>query len=263
MTTRAPAVAGTFYPARPDELRAAIGAATTDAVAAPPDAPVPKILVVPHAGYVYSGPVAASGFALLDPVRDRVERVVLLGPSHRVWFEGMAVSGADAFDTPFGPIPVDDELRERVRTLPGVIVDDRPHRDEHSLEVELPFLQVALDRFTLLPISVGDAPSDAVAAVIDAVWGGPETLIVVSTDLSHYHAYDEARRIDAATCAAIVAAREDRIGDRAACGARPLRGALRVAGRRGLAVRQIDVRTSGDTAGDRHRVVGYGSFAIG
>ena len=264
MSTRRPAVAGMFYPSDPDELRRSIQAAFADAVPPPPpDATPPKALVVPHAGYIYSGAIAASAFGRIASASEQIQKVILLGPSHRVYLRGMAVPSVDSFDTPLGRVAIDTELRSNVLAFPAVVLDDEPHRQEHSLEVELPFLQTVLERFTLLPLSVGDASSDEVAAVLDAVWGGPETLIVISSDLSHYHHYDEAARLDARTAAAIVAADPDAIGDRDACGSRPLRGLLRVAAARRLPIQQIDLRNSGDTAGDRHRVVGYGAFAVG
>jgi MEMO1 family protein len=259
---RPPAVAGTFYPGSPDALRAAIRDAFAGAVHPVEGARVPEALVVPHAGYVYSGPIAASAYARIVPARSTIRRVVLLGPSHRVYVRGLAVSGADAFRTPLGDVPIDAASRDNVLALPGVGVDDRAHADEHSLEVQLPFLQTVLDEFTLLALSVGDASVDQVAAVLDACWGGPETLVVISTDLSHYHRYDDAVRLDARTAAAIVACRPDAVDDRDACGAYPLRGLLRVASDHGLAVEQLDLRNSGDTAGDHHRVVGYGAFAL-
>jgi len=259
---RPPAVAGSFYPGTPDALRAALRHAFTDAVMPVADAPVPKALVVPHAGYLYSGAIAASAYARIIPARSRVRRVVLLGPSHRVYVRGLAVPSVDAFGTPLGVVPIDAAGRSIALDLAGVQVDDRAHADEHSLEVQLPFLQSVLDDFELLPFSVGDATVDEVAAVLDACWGGPETLVVISTDLSHYHRYDEATQLDARTAAAIVARRPDAVGDADACGAYPLRGLLQVASERGLSVEQLDVRNSGDTAGDHHRVVGYGAFAI-
>jgi MEMO1 family protein len=261
-TVRRPAVAGMFYPADREQLRAAIRASFLGAVASPPDAVPPKALVVPHAGYVYSGPIAASAYLRLAPVRDTIHRVVLLGPSHRVYLDGLAAPTVDAFDMPFGPLLVDRQLREAIRHLPGVSIHDEPHRLEHSLEVQLPFLQAVLDDFTVLPLSVGDATIEQVAGVLEAVWGGSETLIVISTDLSHYEEYSVACHLDAHTAAAIVAAEPSRIGDRDACGARALRGLLDVAHKRRLSVEQIDLRNSGDTAGDRHRVVGYGAFAV-
>jgi AmmeMemoRadiSam system protein B len=256
-------VAGLFYPSDRDELRRSIETAFADAVPPPPNSTPPKALVVPHAGYIYSGAIAAGAFGRIASAADQIQRVVLLGPSHRVYVRGMAVPSVDSFDTPLGTVTIDAELRTAILALPAVVVDDEPHRHEHSLEVELPFLQTVLERFTLLPLSIGDASSEQVATVLDALWGGPETLIVISTDLSHYHHYDEAVRQDSRTAAAVAAADDDAIGDSDACGSRPLRGLLRVAAARGLPVEQIDLRNSGDTAGDRHRVVGYGAFAVG
>jgi len=263
---RPAAVAGTFYPDDPKTLAAtvdrALAAARALAATRPPSAAPPKALVVPHAGYVYSGPVAAVAYAELDPVRHAIRRVVLLGPSHHVALDGLAASSADAFDTPLGAVPIDAAARDTVQTLGGVVVDDEAHAAEHSLEVQLPFLQRCLERFALLPLVVGRASPAVVAAVLDAVWGGPETLVVVSSDLSHYHGYASARRLDAATAAAIVAARPDAIGPEEACGCHPLGGLLETVRRRGLAVRLLDLRSSGDTAGPRERVVGYGAFAV-
>jgi AmmeMemoRadiSam system protein B len=262
MSVRHPAVAGMFYPADPDELRRAVRRAFADAVPPPDTATVPKALIVPHAGYPYSGAVAASAYLRLLPARDTIHKVVLLGPSHRVHLHGLAAPVDNLFDTPLGMVLVDADLRAAIRRLPGVILDDLPHLHEHSLEVQLPFLQTVLDEFTLLPLSVGDTTTAQVAAVLEAVWGGPETIVVISTDLSHYHRYDEARRLDAHTAAEIVARNAAAIGDLDACGSRPLRGMLQVAAQRDLAVEKIDLRNSGDTAGDRFRVVGYGAFAI-
>ncbi len=258
---RPPAVAGLFYPADPRELAATVAAALD--VSVPADEAPPKVLVVPHAGYVYSGRTAGIAYARLRAVRARVTRVVLVGPAHRAWVDGLAVSGAAAFATPLGIVEVDDVLRRRVLDVPAVVVDDRAHAAEHALEVELPFLQTTLDRFTLLPLVVGDASPHEVAVALDAVWGDTETLIVVSTDLSHYHDYAAARARDARTVAAIVAGDVAAIADDDACGARPLRGLLLAAGRRGLDLRLLDLRNSGDTAGDRDRVVGYAALAGG
>ena len=259
---RPPAVAGSFYPATPDEVRRSLRAASDAAVPRPADATVPEAIIVPHAGFVYSGAVAASAYSRIAPAPSVIRRVVLLGPSHRFPVRGLAVPSVDAIDTPLGRIPIDDAARSCVTELPAVLVDDRAHAAEHSLEVQLPFLQSILDHFTLLPISVGDATPEEVEAVLDACWGGPETLVVISTDLSHYLPHDDAVDLDARTAAAIVANRPDAVSDTDACGARPVRGLLRYAARRGLAVEQLDLRNSGDTAGDKSRVVGYASFAF-
>jgi len=257
---RPPAVAGRFYPGD----AAALASTVDDALAHAPtwDREPPKAIVAPHAGYMYSGPIAATGYATLKPARDVVHRVVLLGPAHYVPVRGIATSSADAFLTPLGPVPVDEELRARVCHLPGVEVDDAAHAPEHSLEVHLPFLQRVLPESSVLPVVVGVAVAEDVARFLDAVWGGPETVVIVSTDLSHYLDHDTAIARDRQTAAAIVAGRGEAIGPEDACGARPLRGLLLAATRHGLRAELLDLRTSADTAGDRHRVVGYGAFAF-
>jgi AmmeMemoRadiSam system protein B len=196
------------------------------------------------------------------PARTTIHRVVLVGPSHRVRLRGLAVSSADAFETPLGLVRLDPALRDVVLRQPAIRIDDAAHALEHSLEVQLPFLQSVLDDFTILPLVVGDAETTDVAAVLEACWGGSDTLVVVSTDLSHYHAYEVAVDLDARTAAGIVASQVAEIDDGAACGARALRGLLDITRRRHLRVEQLDLRNSGDTAGDRHRVVGYGAFAV-
>ena len=260
MSVRRAAVAGLFYPAEPDRLRGAVTHALD--VDVPPGEPLPKAIIAPHAGYQYSGPTAGVVYARLRALRGRIARVVLAGPAHRAFVDAVAVSGADAFATPLGDVPIDDELRHRVLTHPAVVVDDRAHLGEHSLEVQLPFLLETLGAFTLLPLAVGDAHPDDVAEVLDLVWGGDETLVVVSSDLSHYHDYATAQALDARTAAAIVAGDAMGIADDDACGARPIRGLLVAARRHDLGVRLLDLRSSGDTAGDRERVVGYGAFAL-
>ena len=259
---RPPAVAGSFYPSSPDALGVALREAFADAVVPSDDAAVPKALIVPHAGYVYSGAIAASAYARIIPARSTIRRVVRLGPSHRVSVRGLAVPSVDAFRTPLGIVPIDASGRDTALDLPGVRVDDRAHDLEHSLEVQLPFLQSVLDEFALLPFSVGDATADEVAAVLEACWGGPETVVVISTDLSHYHRYADATRLDARTAAAIVACRPGTVDDHDACGAYALRGLLQVVAEYGFSVEQLDLRNSGDTAGDHDRVVGYGAFAV-
>ena len=253
---REPAVAGQFYPEDPAELRALVSALLREAE---PDADVPpKALIVPHAGYIYSGAVAASAYARLSRYRDLYQRVVLLGPCHRVPVAGMALSGADAFRTPLGDVPVDRDtvaaLQER-----GVAVFEATHQFEHSLEVHLPFLQTVLGEFSIVPIVVGEARPRAVASLLEALWDGPETLIVVSSDLSHYLDYDTAREQDAATCRRIEHF-DTAIAHDDACGATPLRGLLLAAQRRGMQVTTLDLRSSGDTAGARDFVVGYGAW---
>lgn len=259
---RPPTVAGFFYPSDPDELAESIKACFDDAVRPTESAAPPKALVVPHAGYVYSGPIAATGYLRLAPVAETVRRVVLLGPSHRVPLQGLAVSGADAFATPLGLVPVDEDARRAALAHHDVRLDDAPHAMEHSLEVQLPFLQTVLDRFELLPLVVGHVDAVIVAELIRALEGGDETLVVVSSDLSHYEQYDIAKEQDRRTAAAVVALDADRIGDYDACGAYPLRGLLHWARTEGRTVEQLDLRNSGDTSGDRSRVVGYGCFSL-
>jgi len=267
LRVRPPAVAGTFYPADPTELDSMVRADLDSAVARRPAddrRPAPHALVVPHAGYVFSGPVAASAYARVMPRRGEVTRVVLLGPNHRVPLRGMALPSVDALATPLGLVPVDADARDALDGRPGVTIDDRPDAEEHSLEVHLPFLQVALgEGWSLLPIVVGQVRAELVADVLETVWGGPETLVVVSTDLSHFHDHSTAQRLDAATAARVVARRWRDVEPDGACGAFPLRGLLLEADRRGLPVELLDLRTSGDTAGDRRRVVGYGAFSVG
>jgi AmmeMemoRadiSam system protein B len=188
--------------------------------------------------------------------------VIILGPSHRVALRGIAIPTDDAFATPLGIVPIDREARTRVVALGSVIAHDAPHAYEHSIEVQVPFLQRALDRFTVLPLAVGHCGIDDVESVLDAVWGGPETLIVVSTDLSHYHRYEDAVRLDRRTTDAIRRLEADDIADLDACGAYPLRGLLVVARRRGMRADVLDLRNSGDTAGDKDRVVGYAAVSV-
>lgn len=259
-TTRPAAVSGTFYPATPDELLRAVDSYLNVDFA--PEEPLPKALIVPHAGYVYSGPTAGAAYARLKPLRGRVRRVVLVGPSHRVWLDGLATSSADAFATPLGIVPIDEDLRNRALVLPQVRIGDRAHAAEHSLEVQLPFLQRALGEISILPLLVGDAGTDDVAEVLERVWVEAHSLLVVSSDLSHYHDYETARRLDARTVAALVDKDVDAITDDAACGARPVRGLLQAVKQRGLDVRLLDIRSSGDTGGDRESVVGYAALAI-
>ena len=225
-------------------------------------AAVPKAVIAPHAGYVYSGPIAASAYARFGPARNAIRRVVLLGPSHYVAFRGLATSGAEAWATPLGTVPVDTEAVHQVTALPQVSVLDEAHAQEHSLEVHLPFLQVVLGEFKIVPFVVGDAKDEEVAQVIETLWGGDETRLVISSDLSHYYNYARARELDAATAQAIEHLRPRDIGHEHACGRVPIRGMLRAAKTHGLHVETVDLRNSGDTAGPRSEVVGYGAWAF-
>ncbi len=258
-TIRPAAVAGSFYPGSPAMLAKTVRVCLDAAAAG--RGPAPKALIVPHAGYVYSGPIAAAAYARLVPLRSTIRRVVLLGPAHRAYVRGVAAPSVEAFVTPLGEVPVDREAIASLRDLPQVVVDDAAHAHEHSLEVQLPFLETVLDEFRVVPLAVGQVGSGEVAQVIDRLWGGPETLIVVSSDLSHYHRYDEARAIDRASADAILSLQPTLDHDQA-CGATPVNALLACARRRGLSVELLDLRNSGDTAGDRSRVVGYSAFAF-
>lgn len=256
-TIRTPAVAGQFYSGNARELNATV--ATLLDEAQDKETPAPKALIVPHAGYVYSGPVAANAYARLQPHRDTYQRVILLGPCHRTPVHGIALCSADVYRMPMGDVPLDKPAISGLQ-IPGVTVFDKSHKYEHSLEVHLPFLQAVLGDFSVVPIVVGDAEPELVARVLEALWGGPETLIVVSSDLSHYRNYDDARAIDAVTCKAIEDLDAASIDHDMACGATPVRGLLIAARRRGMTATTLDLRNSGDTAGDRDQVVGYGAW---
>jgi len=257
---RPTAVAGSFYPSEPDRLAAAVRQYLAAAGAAGPRAP--KALIVPHAGYIYSGPVAGHAYARLEPIAERIRRVVLLGPSHRVPFRGLAASSATYFESPLGRVPVDVGARDAVLELPQVHVLDAAHEREHSLEVQLPFLQQVLPSFRLLPLAVGEASAPDVAQVLERVWGGEETLLLISSDLSHYHDYQTARALDAVTARAIESLDGAALDGDSACGRVPVRGLLEAARRRGLRPHCLDLRNSGDTAGPRDSVVGYGAWAF-
>jgi MEMO1 family protein len=259
---RHPAVAGTFYPADRDTLERQLAQFLSEAANDAPSPALPKAIIGPHAGYVYSGPVAARAYARLAAARGKISRVVLIGPSHYLAFRGLAVDTAEAWAMPGGTVPLDTEAIARLRTLPMVGELDAAYQREHALEVHVPFLQHMLGEFRLVPIVAGDAPPEAVAAVFDALWGGPETLIVVSTDLSHYLDYAACRRLDQSTAEAIERFDIDTLGPAEACGRVPMRGLLLAARRRGMTIERLDLRNSGDTAGPRDRVVGYGAWAL-
>lgn len=257
-TIREPAVAGMFYPGNADELHEIVQQMLQQADKE--KLTPPKAIIAPHAGYIYSGPVAATAYASLEQVRDVIERVVLLGPSHRVGFPGLATSSADVFSTPLGDIPIDRDAVASLLAFKQVHALDQAHQLEHSLEVHLPFLQETLSQFRLVPLVVGDATAEEVAEVLEAVWGGSETLIVVSSDLSHYHDYDTATAMDRKTSQAIEQLRPEALQYEDACGRNPITGLLKVAQRKHLRVETVDLRNSGDTAGPRDQVVGYGAY---
>jgi len=261
LSVRAPAVAGTFYPGEGRELSLILSQMLGIAAHDAPARAVPKALIAPHAGYIYSGPIAASVYSLLAPARRTIRRVVLLGPTHRVAMRGLALPGCQAFATPLGKVEIDDAAVEALRGLPQVTVSAQAHALEHSLEVHVPFLQAVLEQFTLVPLAVGHADAQEVAEVLDALWDGAETLIVVSSDLSHYLSYSDAQVVDRVTARAILELATD-ISHEQACGATPVTGLTQCARRRGLKSELIDLRNSGDTAGDKNRVVGYGAFAF-
>lgn len=260
-TVRDASVAGLFYPGAPSALEADVRRHLVNASARSGEPTVPKAIIVPHAGYMYSGAIAGNGYARLAPARTTIRRVVLFGPAHRAWVRGLALPSAHAFATPLGEIEVDREAVTRALALPQVVQSDAAHAQEHSLEVQLPFLQQVLDSFRIVPFAVGDATASEVAAVMELLWGGPETLIVVSSDLSHYHRYAEARTIDRGTVDSILAMSGE-LDHEQACGATPINGLLVAARRHALRPELLDLRNSGDTAGDKSRVVGYASFAF-
>lgn len=257
---RKAAVAGMFYPGDADELKSEVQGFLSDAGTVA--TPVPKAIIAPHAGYRYSGALAGKAYARLKPAADKITRVVLLGPCHRVAVRGLALSGADYFETPLGRIAVDKDAEALIATLPQVSVFAQTHVAEHALEVHLPFLQEVLGDFKLVPLVVGEASPDDVAQVLDTLWGGPETLIVISSDLSHYLDYDAARDIDQRTCDAITHFAPEKIETNGACGRFPVRGLLQLAKSHGMRVETLGLCNSGDTAGPKDRVVGYGAWAF-
>jgi MEMO1 family protein len=260
-SVRPAAVAGMFYPGDPRALAAEVDDLLGSVGEPAPRLGNPKALVVPHAGYIYSGAVAARAYEELAAARGSVRRVVLLGPTHRVAVKGLAVPSAGAFATPLGAVRIDAEALRAVRALPQVLESDAAHKLEHSLEVQLPFLQKVLGEFALAPFAVGMASVGEVAEVIERLWGGPETLIVVSTDMSHYHSYEQARAIDGATIKRIAAFATD-IDHEEACGATPLNGLLAFSKQKNLSLKLLSACNSGDTAGGKGRVVGYSAFGL-
>ena len=257
-SVRPPAVAGLFYPAEPGELRSMVDGFLREAQ---DGRPAPKAVIAPHAGYVYSGPIAGSAFSALAAAAGSIRRVILIGPAHYVPIRGLALPGHSRFATPLGEVSIEPAGAQAALRLPQVRLVPDAHAREHSLEVELPFLQALLGDFEVVPLVAGEAGGDEVAEVLERLWGGPETLIVISSDLSHYLPYDAARRVDRETADQILGLGGP-LHSRQACGAVPINGLLEAARRRDLVPKLLDLRNSGDTAGDRSRVVGYGAFAF-
>ncbi len=256
---RQPAVAGSFYPANPMRLHQMLEQYLEEAKTG---AKVPKAIIAPHAGYIYSGPVAASAYARLSRAKDLITRVVLIGPSHRVAFQGLAVSRSTSFATPLGNLPLDRDSIESIVRLPFVEYIEQAHSYEHSVEVHLPFLQETLGAFKIVPIVAGDASPEQVSQVLEILWGGTETLIIISSDLSHYHDYNTAQKLDRLTSERIEKQQYEYITSESACGKTAVNGLLKLARDHSLPIQTIDLRNSGDTAGDKSRVVGYGAYVI-
>ena len=259
VAVRKPAVAGAFYPREPQELLRLVAMYVESA---PHDGPAPRALIAPHAGYIYSGPIAGSAYARLAAARDTIQRVVLFGPSHRVALQGLATTAMDEFATPLGTVPVDREAIEELQQFPFVRIADDAHAQEHSLEVHLPFLQQVLANFKIVPIVVGDATPEQVEKAIALLWDPGPTLMVISSDLSHYHDYETACRMDKATSDAIESLNPDAINCDQACGLTSIKGLLKFARRHELSAETVDLRNSGDTAGTRDQVVGYGAYVF-
>ncbi len=259
-TTRPAALAGTFYPADPDDLRTTI--AGFIAPVKPQGDCVPKALIVPHAGYTYSGAIAGKAYALLKDRGASLRRVVLLGPTHRVYVRGLVAPRTAFFATPLGDVAIDRAGLENLKDLAQVVFNDEAHAMEHSLEVQLPFLQRIAPNAALVPLAVGDTTPRAVADVLARFWDDPETLIVISSDLSHFHGYDDAKHRDSTTATSIEHFAGEELNGERACGFLPIAGLLTLAKKEGARIERIDLRNSGDTAGPRDRVVGYGAWAI-
>ena len=256
---RYPAVAGSFYPADPAELKNEVNLLVSGKQVI---TQAPKAIIAPHAGYIFSGPIAGSIYSQLQPVSNKIKTVILLGPAHRVAFHGLGLSSASEFETPLGSVTTDRRLYKKALTLQQVAINDEAHLLEHSLEVQLPFLQTVLTQFKIVPIVVGHCQPSDVAELISLLWGDDETLFVISSDLSHYHSYVDAQQFDNASSAAIEALDSNFITHNHACGSTAINGLLIVAKEHGLNVEMLDQRNSGDTAGDKDRVVGYGAYAF-
>jgi AmmeMemoRadiSam system protein B len=256
---RQPAVAGTFYPASSQQLQQSVIQLLADAKT---QEPAPKAIIAPHAGLVYSGAIAASAYSRLIQNRKTITQVILIGPSHHIVFSGLAISQSNSYSTPLGEIAVDTTAVSKIARLDFVEYIEQAHLYEHCLEVQLPFLQTALDSFTIVPIVAGNATPEQVSTVLKMLWNGPETLIVISSDLSHYHDYKTAQKKDQETSKHIVNLQYEALDYESACGRIPISGLLALAREKIFCVKPIDLRNSGDTAGDKNRVVGYGAYVI-
>ena len=259
-TVRLPAVAGQFYTSNPVELKQQINNFLQHAEMSQ-EAP-PKAIIAPHAGYIYSGPVAATAYKTLESIKAKIRQVVIMSPAHRYGFRGIAWSQADYFRTPLGDIPVDKKAITKLDDLEYVMPLEKAFEGEHALEVHLPFLQVSLEEFSILPFIVGMASPQQVAEVLNRLWGDEQTLIVISSDLSHFHEYHQAQQQDKRTSNNIEALNYEAIAGEDACGTYPLSGLLLTARQKQLHASVLDLRNSGDTAGDKNSVVGYGAYIV-
>jgi len=258
---RQPAVAGTFYPADKEQLKLTLKHYLNEALEGQK---VPRAIIVPHAGYIYSGAIAATAYARLKQASQSIKRVVLIGPSHRVGFTGLALSSASDFATPLGNITIDIDAVKQLAELPFIDYIDQAHEFEHSLEVHLPFLQTVLQQFSLIPVLAGDASAEQVCQLLEMFWGQQDCLIVISSDLSHFHDYQTAKELDKKTSEIFEKLQYEKLNGHSACGCVPVSGLLALARKNKLQLKTIDLRNSGDTAGsnNRSRVVGYGSYVI-
>lgn len=255
---RKPNVAGQFYPEKANTLKEMIHSFLIDTHVQVEEQP--KAIIAPHAGYLYSGPIAATIYAVLSKYKDTVKKVILIGPSHRIYFKGIAATMVDYFETPLGSVPVANE--RDFLSSPVIHINEAAFGMEHSLEVQLPFLQIVLNHFELTPLIVGDVEFSKVADVMASLWGGKETLIIVSSDLSHYKDYQAAQKLDACTSRAILNLAPQELHFEQACGLIPIQGLLHVAKQNNMQARALDVRNSGDIVGSKDRVVGYGAYCF-
>ncbi len=257
------AVAGQFYPSDPVMLQSDVNQYLNNASNFSKTlSPAPKAYIVPHAGYIYSGEIAANAYNQLKIHPELITKVILLGPAHQVPFSGIAYSSANYFNTPLGAVPVNNSVINKIKHLNFVVCNNAAHKQEHSLEVQLPFLQTVLNKFTVVPLVIGDCSSQDVAIILEQLWGGKDTVIIISSDLSHFNTYQIAQELDKNTSKAISLLQPEKIHYHHACGRTPVNGLLRIAKKKKLKVSVLDVRNSGDTAGDKNRVVGYGSYSF-